>query len=132
MKPGVKVTDAQGDMDAFAADLRQRFPVKTTANVHINVHPMHGDLVEDVRPAILSLMGAVMFVLLIACANVANLLLARASRRERELAVRAALGSSRARLIRQMLAESLLISLLGASMPCASIPGCSASQRSRR
>jgi predicted permease len=116
MKPGVKVTDAQGDMDAFAADLRQRFPVKTTANLHINVHPMHGDLVEDVRPAILSLMGAVMFVLLIACANVANLLLARASRRERELAVRAALGSSRARLIRQMLAESLLISLLGAGL----------------
>ena len=74
---------------------------------------MHQYLVEEVRPAILALMGAVIFLLLIACANVANLLLVRASLRERELAVRAALGGSWWRLVSQMLAEALLLSGLG-------------------
>jgi putative ABC transport system permease protein len=75
---------------------------------------MHQDLVKDARPVILALMGAVMFLLMIACANVANLVLVRASWRERELAVRAALGAGRWSLIRQMLVESLLIAAGGA------------------
>ena len=109
LKPGVSQTQAQAEVDAIAADLRSRFPIKQTAGVHLRIERMHGDLVADVRPSIVALMGAVSFVLLIACANVANLLLVRAAAREREFAVRAALGSTRWRLIRQTLADSLLL-----------------------
>ena len=114
LKPGVTVPQAQAQMDRIAAELRERFPIKKTSDLHIRVEPMQEDLVADVRPSILALMGAVTFVLLIACANVANLLLVRVSRRERELAVRAALGGSRGQLIRQMLTESFVISGVGA------------------
>jgi putative ABC transport system permease protein len=114
LKPSVTVAQAQAQAEAVAADLRNRFPIDQSAGYHINIVGMHDDMVAEVRPAILALMGAVVFVLLIACANVANLLLVRSSARERELAVRAALGGSAWRLVRQMFAESLLIALGGA------------------
>src|SRR4029077_10256493 len=86
---------------------------ETTAGYAIRVEPMRQHLVAEVRPALLALMGAVIFLLLIACANVANLLLVRTSLRGRELAVRASLGGSLSRLMRQMLTEALLLSALG-------------------
>ena len=113
LKAGLTVSAAQAQLDALGADLRQRFPIKQTAGVYFRAEPMHENLVADVRPIVLSLMGAVVFVLLIACANVANLILVRTSRRERELAVRAALGGSRTRLVRQMLAEALVLAVGG-------------------
>jgi len=114
LKPGATVAQAQQQVNGVAADLRRRFPIKDAAGFQIRVEAMRDDLVADVRPAIIALMGAVVFVLLIACANVANLMLVRAAARERELAVRSALGGTRWGLIRQMLAESLLVAALGA------------------
>ena len=114
LKPGVPVAAAQEQAERVAADLRERFPIKATSDLHFVVQPMHDDLVAEVRPVIVFLMGAVGFVLLIACANVANLILVRSSARGRELAVRAALGSSPWRLIRQMLAESLVLAAVAA------------------
>jgi putative ABC transport system permease protein len=115
MKPGVTVAQAQAQMDGLAAELRNTYPVKKNAGVGISVVSMHQALVSDVRRAILTLMGAVTFVLLIACANVANLLIAQAGRRERDLAVRTALGAGRGGLVRQMLAESVLLAAIGAA-----------------
>ncbi|HXV86245.1 MAG TPA: ABC transporter permease [Gemmatimonadales bacterium] len=114
LRPGVTVQQAQAQVDAIVADLRQRYPIKETAGLRWRVEPMHDYLVAGARPGILALMGAVGFVLLIACANVANLLLVRAGQRERELIVRAAMGAGRGALLRQMLAESVVIAGLGA------------------
>ena len=114
LKPGVSIEQAQAEVDQIAAALRREYPVKETAGLFFRVESMHGDLVADVQPSILALMGAVVFVLLVACANVANLLLVRAGAREREFAVRAALGGSRGRLVRQILIESLIVAVGGA------------------
>jgi predicted permease len=116
LKPGVTAARAEEQAERLAAELRERFPITKSADLHLHVEPMHADLVEGVRPAIVALLGAVAFLLLIACANVANLLLVRAAQRERELAVRAALGSSPWRLVRQLLAESLVLALGGAAV----------------
>ena len=116
LKPGVSFEQAQAELDRLSADLRKRFPIKQTSNMNLRIEPMHEDLVADVRPQLVALMGAVVFVLLIACANVANLLLVRASARERELAVRAAIGGSRWRLVRQLVAESLVLASIGGAV----------------
>ena len=116
LAPGASFTTAQAQANTLVADLKKRFPIKETAGVRWRVEPMHQYLVANTRQTILTLMGAVVFVLLIACANVANLLLVRTSERSRELAVRAALGGSRGVLVRQMLTESLLIAGLGSAL----------------
>ena len=116
LKPGVPLEQARAEAEAIATTMRERFPVKKTADVHWRVMPMQEDLVSDVRTSILALFGAVTFVLLIACANVANLLVVRASARQRELVIRAAIGGSRWRLIRQMLTESLVLAIAGGAL----------------
>ena len=113
LKPGVSFQQAQSELDRLSADLRGRFTIKQTSNMNLRIEPMHDDLVADVRPQLVALMGAVVFVLLIACANVANLLLVRASARERELAVRAAIGGNRWRIVRQLVVESLVLAAIG-------------------
>ncbi|HUI44147.1 MAG TPA: ABC transporter permease [Terriglobia bacterium] len=113
LKPGASIGQAQSEVDAVAARDRQIAPILQTAGYAIRLEPMKANLVAQVRPAILALMGAVIFLLLIACSNVANLTLVRASLRERELAVRTALGGNRWRLVRQMLAEALLLAGFG-------------------
>ena len=115
LKSGVTIEEAQADADGLASGMRDRYAVKKNAGVHWRVVPMHADLVSDVRASILSLFGAVVFVLLIACANVANLLGVRAAARHRELVIRAAIGGTRSRLIRQLLTETLLLAAVGAA-----------------
>ncbi len=113
LKPGVSVEQAQAAADNVAAEARKNFLIDRTAGYYIHVESMRKHLVSEVRPAILALMGSAVFLLLIACANVANLLLVRASLRERELAVRAALGANRWRLIAALLTEAGLITAMG-------------------
>lgn len=114
LKDGVSLEQAQSAVDTVATETRKNFPIQRTAGYAIRLELMRQHLVSEVRPAILALMGAAIFLLLIACANVANLLLVRASLRERELAVRAALGASWRNLARPMLAEAFLLAVLGA------------------
>ena len=114
LKDGVTMAQAQADMARVHQELTRRFPGFNTGWT-ANVVPLRDELTGTVKPALWVMLGAVGFVLLIACANVGNLVLARATARQRELAVRAALGAGRGRLIRQMLAESLLLSVAGAT-----------------
>lgn len=112
LAPGATIEAARAEMDAIASQLATEHP-QTNAGVGVTTVSLPEQMTGKARPALVVLFGAVCLVLLVACANVANLMLARSSRREREIALRAAIGASRSRLVRQMLVESLLLALTG-------------------
>ncbi len=113
LKPGVTLEQARARLQVSAEDYRRKFPNALGPNNSFTVDPVREVLVRNVRLSLYVMLGAVAFVLLIACANVANLLLVRASGRKREMAIRAAIGGSRWRIVRQLLTESMLLSVTG-------------------
>jgi putative ABC transport system permease protein len=115
MKPGVSLAQAQADLGAIATDLAKEYPV-TNVGQGVNIISLKQTVVGSLGPVLLTVFAFVMVVLLIACANVANLQLARATAREKELSLRAALGAGRGRIIRQLLTESILLSALGGAL----------------
>jgi putative ABC transport system permease protein len=125
LKPGLTLAQAQARLTAMAAELRHDFPgdYPPQAQWTIEIQPLQETLVGNVRPMLLVLLGAVILIVFIVSLNIANLLLARASGRQQEMAVRSALGASRGRIVRQMLTESMLLSLIGGAAGIATAVG---------
>ena len=125
LKPGLTLEQAQARLTAMATQLRQDFPTDypPQGKWTIEIQPLQETLVGNVRPMLLGLLGAVILIVFIVSLNIANLLLARASGRQQEMAVRLALGASRGRMVRQMLTESMLLSLIGGAVGIASAVG---------